>query len=128
VLERGKIGENYNIGGHNELRNIDLIRLLCGTLDELLPDSPHRKHETLLTFVTDRPGHDQRYAIDAAKIEHELGWRPKIGVEEGIRNTVVWYLENRWWWQAIQVRGSTGNRLGLPAADPIARKAVTAAG
>ena len=116
------------ISADNELRNIDLIRLLCGTLDELLPDSPHRKHETLLTFVTDRPGHDQRYAIDAAKIEHELGWRPKIGVEEGIRNTVVWYLENRWWWQAIQVRGSTGNRLGLPAADPIARKAVTAAG
>jgi dTDP-glucose 4,6-dehydratase len=113
VLERGRIGETYNIGGRNELRNIELVRLLCRTLDELLPDSPHCNHEKLLTFVTDRPGHDQRYAIDASKIERELGWRPGVSVEEGVRSTVRWYLANRWWWQAIQDRGFTGGRLGL---------------
>ena len=115
VLEQGKIGENYNVGGHNELRNIDLITLLCDALDQLLPDSPHRNHSNLMTFVADRPGHDQRYAIDAAKIERELGWRPKVSVEEGIQKTVAWYLQNRWWWQAIQNRGFTGDRLGLSA-------------
>ena len=113
VLERGHVGETYNIGGRNELRNIDLVKLLCHSLDELLPNSPHRGHEKLLTFVTDRPGHDQRYAIDAAKIERELGWRPDVSVEDGIRSTVRWYLNNRWWWQTILDRGFTGGRLGL---------------
>jgi dTDP-glucose 4,6-dehydratase len=122
VLEHGRIGETYNIGGHNEVRNLDLVKLLCITLDKLLPDSPHHGHEKLLTFVADRPGHDQRYAINAAKIERELGWRPKVAIEEGIRQTVAWYLENRWWWQAIQTRGFTGNRLGLESVDSASRK------
>jgi dTDP-glucose 4,6-dehydratase len=95
------------------MRNIDLVRLLCRTLDELLPDSPHCNHEKLLTFVTDRPGHDLRYAIDAGKIERELGWRPQTSVEQGIRETVRWYLDNRWWWEVIEQRGFTGGRLGL---------------
>ncbi len=116
VLDRGKIGESYNVGGCNELKNIDLVRLLCRTLDALLPESPHRPHEKLITFVSDRPGHDLRYAIDASKIQRELGWRPSVTVEEGMRRTVAWYLENRWWWQAIRERGFAGGRLGLGAA------------
>ena len=112
ILEQGRVGETYNVGGRNELRNIDLVRLLCGALDELLPDSPHCRHENLITFVTDRPGHDLRYAIDASKIERELGWRPETTVEEGIRSTVSWYLENRWWWQPIRERGSSGEPSG----------------
>ncbi len=115
VLERGKIGESYNVGGRNELKNIDLVRILCRVLDGLLPASPHRPHENLITFVVDRPGHDQRYAIDAAKIERELGWTPGVSVEEGMRRTVAWYLENRGWWQAIHQRGIVGQRLGLGA-------------
>ncbi|HVZ27829.1 MAG TPA: dTDP-glucose 4,6-dehydratase [Rhizomicrobium sp.] len=115
VLEKGRIGETYNIGGRNEMRNIDLVRLICRTLDDFLPESPHVNHEKLLTFVTDRPGHDQRYAIDAGKIERELGWRPQVSVEQGIRDTVRWYLDNRWWWQVIEQRGFTGARLGLKA-------------
>jgi dTDP-glucose 4,6-dehydratase len=118
ILEQGRVGETYNVGGRNELRNIDLVRLLCGALDDLLPESPHRRHENLIAFVTDRPGHDLRYAIDASKIERELGWRPETTVEDGIRSTVSWYLENRWWWQPIQERGSSGSRLGLEEKMP----------
>jgi dTDP-glucose 4,6-dehydratase len=113
ILERGKIGESYSVGGRNELKNIDLVRLLCRTLDVLLPESPHRPHEKLIAFVTDRPGHDLRYAIDSTKIQRELGWSPSVSVEEGIRRTAAWYLENRWWWQAIRERGIAGDRLGL---------------
>lgn len=115
ILEAGRVGETYNVGGRNELRNIDLVRLLCGALDELLPDSPHCRHEQLITFVTDRPGHDLRYAIDASKIERELGWTPETTAEQGIRSTVAWYLENRWWWQPIREKGTSGDRLGLGA-------------
>jgi len=118
ILEAGRVGETYNVGGRNELRNIDLVRLLCGALDELLPDSPHCRHEQLITFVTDRPGHDQRYAIDASKIERELGWQPETTAEQGVRNTVAWYLENRWWWQPIREKGTSGDRLGLGAKTP----------
>jgi len=118
ILEQGRVGETYNVGGRNELRNIDLVRLLCSALDELLPDSPHCRHENLIAFVTDRPGHDLRYAIDASKIERELGWRPETTVEDGIRSTVSWYLENRWWWQPIRERGSSGSRLGLGEKAP----------
>jgi len=118
ILEEGRLGETYNVGGRNELRNIDLVRLICRTLDDLLPDSRHRPHENLITFVTDRPGHDLRYAIDASKIERELGWRPETAVEDGIRSTVSWYLENRWWWQPIRDRGSSGERLGLGEKAP----------
>jgi dTDP-glucose 4,6-dehydratase len=118
ILEAGRVGETYNVGGRNELRNIDLVRLLCGALDELLPDSPHCRHEQLITFVTDRPGHDLRYAIDASKIERELGWRPETTAEQGIRSTVAWYLENRWWWQPIREKGTSGDRLGLGTNAP----------
>ena len=118
ILEHGRVGETYNVGGRNELQNIDLVRLLCGALDELLPESPHRRHENLIAFVADRPGHDLRYAIDASKIERELGWRPETTVENGIRSTVSWYLENRWWWQPIRDRDSAADRLGLGEKTP----------
>jgi len=119
ILEDGRVGETYNVGGRNELKNIDLVRLLCGALDDLLPSSPHRPHENLITFVADRPGHDLRYAIDASKIERELGWRPQTSVEDGVRSTVSWYLENRWWWEPIRERGTSGGRLGLGETAPV---------
>ncbi len=115
ILESGVPGETYNVGGSNECSNIDLVRLLCRLMDELLPQSPHRPHENLIEFVTDRPGHDLRYAINSSKIERELGWRPSVGFEEGLRRTLIWYLENRWWWEAIKSRGFTAQRLGLGA-------------
>ncbi len=118
ILEQGRVGETYNVGGRSELRNIDLVRLLCGALDEALPDSPHCSHEKLIAFVADRPGHDLRYAIDASKLERELGWQPHMTIEEGVRRTVTWYLENRWWWQPIQERGTSGGRLGLAGKTP----------
>ncbi len=89
VLERGKIGETYNIGGRNEQANLDTVELLCSLLDEMLPNSPHVPHRDLITFVTDRPGHDRRYAINAAKIERELGWRPAETFASGLRRTVA---------------------------------------
>ncbi|MFO1187812.1 MAG: dTDP-glucose 4,6-dehydratase, partial [Alphaproteobacteria bacterium] len=123
ILEAGQPGETYNVGGNSELKNIDLVRLLCRALDEALPNAPHRPHELLITFVADRPGHDLRYAIDASKIQRDLGWQPSISVEEGMRRTVAWYLENKWWWQAIQSRGFKQERLGTlsPRAGEAAR-------
>jgi dTDP-glucose 4,6-dehydratase len=115
ILEAGKPGETYNVGGRAEVRNIDLVRLICRTLDELVPESPNRPHERLIKFVADRPGHDARYAIDASKIERELGWTPSVTLEEGLRKTLAWYLDNRWWWEAIRKRGFDGARLGLAA-------------
>ena len=113
ILTQGSIGETYNVGGNNEIANIDLVKLLCGALDELVPDSPHRPHADLITFVTDRPGHDLRYAIDASKLNKTLGWQPTVMVAEGLRRTVRWYLENRSWWEAIRARRLMGERLGL---------------
>lgn len=113
VLERGQTGQTYNIGGRSEATNIDLVRMICRCLDELLPDSPHRPHENLITFVADRPGHDQRYAIDPSKIEREVGWQPRTDLADGIRKTVAWYLAHRPWWQAIRERGFKDRRLGL---------------
>jgi dTDP-glucose 4,6-dehydratase len=104
VMTQGKSGETYNIGGHNEKRNIDVVRTICILLDELLPDASHRLHENLITHVMDRPGHDKRYAIDAGKIEQELGWKPKESFETGLRKTVLWYLDNRWWWEPLRDR------------------------
>jgi dTDP-glucose 4,6-dehydratase len=101
VLKRGQIGETYNIGGWNEMPNIEIVRFLCRLLDELRPD-PVGPYSRLVTHVTDRPGHDRRYAIDARKIERELGWRPAETFETGIRKTVSWYLENPEWVSHVQ--------------------------
>lgn len=103
VVTKGTIGETYNIGGHNEQKNIDVVRGICSLLDELRPDHPNKikSYNELITFVTDRPGHDVRYAIDASKIDRELGWKPKETFETGLRKTVEWYLNNKSWWQGI---------------------------
>ncbi|MBP2303239.1 dTDP-glucose 4,6-dehydratase [Azospirillum picis] len=111
VLETGRIGESYNIGGHNERTNLEVVRAICALLDEMAPAGA--PHDRLISFVTDRPGHDKRYAIDAGKIERELGWRPQESFESGLRKTVAWYLENRGWWQAILNGSYRGERLGL---------------
>ncbi len=101
VIHRGKPGETYNIGGNNEVKNIDLVRTLCKLMDELAPHLPSRPCEQLIAFVKDRPGHDRRYAIDATKIKTELGWTPSVTVEEGLRRTVEWYLSREDWWKPL---------------------------
>jgi dTDP-glucose 4,6-dehydratase len=115
VLQRGKIGETYNIGGHNEKSNIQVVHTLCGLLDELVPDSRHCPHKSLISFVTDRPGHDHRYAIDAGKIERDLGWKPEETFETGLRKTVEWYLANQAWCESALADRYAGERLGLKA-------------
>jgi dTDP-glucose 4,6-dehydratase len=102
VLEEGRKGEVYNIGGGNQPTNLQVVELLCGILDELLPGSPHRPHASLIRFVEDRPGHDRRYAMDFSKIERELGWRPRESLQSGLRRTVRWYLDNLDWVEAIR--------------------------
>ncbi|MEE9613732.1 MAG: dTDP-glucose 4,6-dehydratase [Thermodesulfobacteriota bacterium] len=102
ALRKGKPGETYNIGGDNEWKNIDLVKLICAILDELVPASPDVPHSSLIKFVTDRPGHDRRYAIDAAKIKGELGWESQYPFESGIRETVKWYIENRPWCNRVR--------------------------
>ncbi len=106
VLNRGKVGETYNIGGHNEVKNIALVTTLCHLLDELAPKKPSGidHYSDLIVHVSDRPGHDGRYAIDAEKIERELGWRPIETLESGLRKTVSWYMNNQSWWQGIRNR------------------------
>ena len=115
VVTKGTVGETYNIGGHNEKQNIEVVRAVCGLLDELRPSSHDgiTKYEQLITFVKDRPGHDVRYAIDASKIERELGWVPQETFESGLRKTVEWYLANENWWQAVLDGSYKGQRLGL---------------
>ena len=110
IIERGRTGETYNVGGRNERRNIDVVRRICEVLDRLAP--ANRPREELITFVTDRPGHDARYAIDATKLETELGWRARENFDTGIEKTVQWYLDNEWWWQPLRERYA-GHRLGL---------------
>lgn len=111
VAQRGALGESYNIGGHNEKTNIDVVKGICAILDELRPD-PAGPHERLIAYVTDRPGHDARYAIDAGKIGRELGWTPKETFETGLRRTVEWYLANQTWWGDIRSGVYRGERLG----------------
>lgn len=115
VVTQGQPGETYNIGGHNERRNIDVVETICALLEELAPEKPAgiSHYRDLITFVTDRPGHDLRYAIDASKIDRELGWRPQETFESGMRNTVSWFLTNESWWQNILNGSYKLERLGL---------------
>ena len=115
VAKEGIDGETYNIGGHNEKTNLEVVKEICRTLDELLPNHPSgvERYEDLVVYVADRPGHDVRYAIDASKVERELNWCPVESFETGIRKTVEWYLNNKTWWQRVQDGGYQGERLGL---------------
>ena len=114
VATEGVVGETYNIGGHNEKQNLEVVKAVCSLLDELAPSKIEgvTRYDELITFVTDRPGHDVRYAIDASKIERELGWRPQETFESGLRKTVEWYLSNEAWWQAVLDGSYQGERLG----------------
>jgi dTDP-glucose 4,6-dehydratase len=114
VVTEGKVGETYNIGGHNEKANIDVVKTICALLEELVPNKPQgvNQYQDLITYVTDRPGHDVRYAIDASKIERELGWTPAETFESGIRKTVEWYLNNREWWTRVLDGSYSRERLG----------------
>jgi dTDP-glucose 4,6-dehydratase len=114
VLQQGQVGESYNIGGENERRNIDLVRTLCAILDEKRPKAAG-SYGDQISFVTDRPGHDARYAIDPSRIRNELGWRPSVTVEEGLGLTVQWYLDNEAWWRPLLNRSGVGQRLGVKA-------------
>jgi len=115
VLEHGRIGETYNVGGRNERSNLDVVEKICSVLDSLQPaaSGPRKR---LISFVADRPGHDRRYAIDASKLERELGWGAQETFESGLEKTVRWYLANEVWWQAILRRGYEASRIGLGAA------------
>ncbi len=114
VVTEGVVGETYNIGGHNEKANIEVVKTICTLLEELVPEKPAgvARYEDLITFVQDRPGHDVRYAIDAAKIGRELGWKPQETFESGIRKTVQWYLDNKTWWQNVLNGSYRLERLG----------------
>ena len=117
VNERGVPGETYNVGGHNERTNLDVVKTICAIMDELRPIAPAAgrtisKYEDLITYVSDRPGHDLRYAIDPSKLMDELGWRPEENFDTGIRKTVQWYLDNDWWWKPIREKKYSGQRLG----------------
>jgi len=114
VLTRGAVGRSYNIGGENERSNLELVRTLCAILDDKRP-KPQGSYADQITFVTDRPGHDARYAIDPARIRDELGWRPSVTVEQGLARTVDWYLANEGWWRPLQTRHGVGQRLGVRA-------------
>jgi dTDP-glucose 4,6-dehydratase len=114
IAEQGRDGQSYNVGGHNERTNLDVANQICALVDEFAPD-PQGCRKRLITFVGDRPGHDLRYAIDAAKIQRELGWTPRETFESGLRKTVSWYIENKTWWQRIRSGSYRGERLGVVA-------------
>jgi dTDP-glucose 4,6-dehydratase len=111
ILTRGRIGEKYNVGGGNQRTNLTVVESICDALDDLMPDGQSRRR--LITFVRDRPGHDHRYAIDATKLETELGWRAQETFESGLAKTVRWYLDNRAWWEPLRKGVYAGERLGL---------------
>jgi dTDP-glucose 4,6-dehydratase len=111
ILTKGQPGETYNVGGRNERTNLDVVQTICRILDEIRPEEKSRYR--LVTFVPDRPGHDHRYAIDATKLENELGWKAEETFASGIRKTVHWYLENEWWWGPLRNKVYRGERIGL---------------
>ncbi len=113
IIENGKIGETYNVGGNNEIMNIDIVNVICNLLDEINPSTHLKSYTELITFVTDRPGHDFRYAIDSSKLKNELNWVPKETFETGIKKTIKWYLENQSWWKDIQNKNYQQERLGV---------------
>lgn len=113
VLGKGQLGRSYNIGGENEATNLEIVRQICALMDEMHPEGG--PHEQLITFVTDRPGHDLRYAIDPTRIREELNWRPSVTLQEGLRQTVRWYLDNEAWWRPLLERSGVGSRLGSGA-------------
>jgi len=115
VLSKGQVGETYNVGGNNEIQNIQVVKMICGILDEIFPRSNGSSYNDLISFVKDRPGHDFRYAIDAGKIERDLCWRPRETFETGLRKTLTWYLENRKWWDDIRNNTYRQERLGVIA-------------
>ncbi|MEP9357634.1 dTDP-glucose 4,6-dehydratase [Sphingomonas sp. KR3-1] len=112
VLATGKVGESYNVGGRNERTNLQVVETICDLLDARMPLADGRPRRGLITFVTDRPGHDRRYAIDATKLETELGWQAEENFESGLARTIDWYLDNRWWWEPIRSGSYAGERLG----------------
>ena len=116
ILNEGKSGESYNVGGDSERTNLDVVRQICAVLDRKRPRPSGQPYAELITFVTDRPGHDLRYAIDASKVRHELRWTPRETFDTGLERTIDWYLANRSWWQPLRDGGSSGQRLGLNAA------------
>ncbi len=116
VLEDGQPGEVYNVGGDNEKTNLNLVNTLCKILDDLVPNSPHKPHKSLIQFVADRPGHDRRYAIDAGKIKRELGWKPEETLDTGLHKTVQWYLKHSAWVERVMSGAYRGERLGLSMA------------
>jgi dTDP-glucose 4,6-dehydratase len=115
VLATGKNSETYNIGGHNEKTNLEVVKKICALLDQMVPDSAYKPHEQLITYVSDRPGHDVRYAIDADKIDKELGWLPIETFDSGIKKTIQWYLDNVEWCQHVQDGSYQRQRLGEKA-------------
>jgi dTDP-glucose 4,6-dehydratase len=115
VVSNGRVGQTYCIGGQSERTNLEVVTSICQLLDELLPNKTIGRHETLITFVTDRPGHDLRYAIDTTRISTELGWKPRETFESGLRKTVEWYLANRSWWERVRSGVYRGERLGILA-------------
>ena len=112
ILSKGRIGEKYNVGGAAEVRNIDLVHQLCALLDHVMPQSGNSPHQNLITYVSDRPGHDERYAMDFSKLKNELGWTPKTSLADGLKQTVQWYLDNAAWCEGIRARSYGGERLG----------------
>lgn len=112
IATKGRAGESYNVGGRSERTNLEVVETICALLDERRPRRGRRRYRDLITFVADRPGHDRRYAIDASKIEHKLGWIPSESFETGLARTIDWYLDNAWWWQPIRDGSYAGERLG----------------
>lgn len=119
IAQKGIIGETYNIGGRAERSNLELVEAICAILDRRFPDALFGKHASLIRFVEDRPGHDQRYAVDSSKIEHELGWRPQTELDDGLKRTVDWYLTHQDWIADIKARGHSGTRIGLGSTDRV---------